>query len=227
MQKILRVLIIIAMLITAYLLVLAWQKDYANVPATSADAVTPSVSTSTTGADIPTSTGTGTSDIPAATASATTDVPSSEVGGENTNAKQGALINVTTDRYQIKIDPVGGDVVYAALRNYNATLDSKNPFVLLENSGQRVYVAQSGLIGPNGIDTPAGRAKYSYQSDNYVMQPGQKKLEVPLTYPDPNKKMALPSPRPLLSPKVNTLSVLITISITPVVKRGMVSCLLS
>ena len=182
MQKILRVLIIIAMLITAYLLVLAWQKDYANVPATSADAVTPSVSTSTTGADIPTSTGTGTSDIPAATASATTDVPSSEVGGENTNAKQGALINVTTDRYQIKIDPIGGDVVYAALRNYNATLDSKNPFVLLENSGQRVYVAQSGLIGPNGIDTPAGRAKYSYQSDNYVMQPGQKKLEVPLTY---------------------------------------------
>ena len=55
MQKILRVLIIIAMLITAYLLVLAWQKDYANVPATSADAVTPSVSTSNTGADIPVS----------------------------------------------------------------------------------------------------------------------------------------------------------------------------
>ena len=179
MQKILRVLIIIAMLITAYLLVLAWQKDYANVPATSADAVTPSVSTSNTGADIPTST--GESDIPAATASAPTDVPSSEVGGETANAKQGDLIDVTTDRYQIKIDPVGGDVVYAALRDYDATLDSEAPFVLLENSGQRVYVAQSGLIGPNGIDTASGRAKYSYQSDSYVMQPGQKKLEVPLT----------------------------------------------
>ena len=130
MQKILRVLIIIAMLITAYLLVLAWQKDYANVPATSADAVTPSVSTSNTGADIPTST--GESDIPAATASAPTDVPSSEVGGETANAKQGDLIDVTTDRYQIKIDPVGGDVVYAALRDYDATLDSEAPFVLLE-----------------------------------------------------------------------------------------------
>ncbi len=180
MQKILRVLIIIAMLITAYLLVLAWQRDYANVPATSADAVTPSVSTSNTGADIPTST--GDSDIPAATASAVTDVPSSEVDGETANAKQGDLIDVTTDLYQIKIDPVGGDVVYAALRDYDATLDSEAPFVLLENSGHRVYVAQSGLIGPNGIDTAAGRAKYSYQSDSYVMQPGQKKLQVPLTY---------------------------------------------
>ncbi|WP_296405145.1 membrane protein insertase YidC [Psychrobacter sp.] len=177
MQKILRVLIIIAMVITAYLLVLAWQKDYANVPATSADAVTPSVSTSTTGADIPTTT--GDSDIPA---SASTDLPSGQVGNEKTAAKQGDLINVTTDRYQIKIDPNGGDIVYAALRQYNATLNSKNAFVLLENSGNRVYVAQSGLIGPNGIDTAAGRAKYKYQSNNYVMQPGQKKLEVPLTY---------------------------------------------
>ncbi|MUG32506.1 membrane protein insertase YidC [Psychrobacter sanguinis] len=177
MQKILRVLIIIAMLITAYLLVLAWQKDYANVPATSADAVTPSVSNSTTGADIPTTA--GASDIPAATA---TDIPSSKADSESTEAKAGTLINVTTDRYQVKIDPVGGDVVYAALRDYNAKLHSDNSFVLLEDSGQRVYVAQSGLIGPNGIDTASGRAKYSYQSDNYVMQPGQKTLTVPLTY---------------------------------------------
>ena len=183
MQKILRVLIIIAMLITAYLLVLAWQKDYANVPDTSADA-TPSVSTSNTGTDVPTST--GASDIPAATASTATDIPSSEVGGDTSIAKEGSVIDVTTDLYQIKIDPVGGDVVYAALRDYDATLDSEDPFVLLENSGKRVYVAQSGLIGPNGIDTSAGRAKYSYQSDSYVLQPGQKTLEVPLTYKQDN-----------------------------------------
>lgn len=175
MQKILRVLIIIAMLITAYLLVLAWQKDYANVPDSSTDAVTPSVST-TSGSDIPNST--GASDIPTGIV---TDIPSTE--DEVTTAKVSSkLINVTTDLYQVKIDPVGGDVVYAALRDYDATLDSEAPFVLLENSSNRVYVAQSGLVGANGIDTAAGRAKYSYESDNYVMDVNHNTLEVPLTY---------------------------------------------
>ncbi|WP_019672118.1 membrane protein insertase YidC [Psychrobacter lutiphocae] len=182
MQKILRVLIIIAMLITAYLLVLAWQKDYANAPAPSADAVTPSVST-TTGSDIPTSSGVSDSDIPV---SSVTDIPGTPQVGETTEVASDQLINVTTDRYQVKIDPQGGNLVYAALRDYNATLDSENPFVLLENSAQRVYIAQSGLIDFNnngdGIDKPGNPAKYSYQSSSYDMQPGQDILEVPLVY---------------------------------------------
>ena len=52
MQKIFRVMIIIAMLITAYLLILAWRDDYADAPAV--DAV-PETSTSV-GADIPATT---------------------------------------------------------------------------------------------------------------------------------------------------------------------------
>ncbi|WP_350583111.1 membrane protein insertase YidC, partial [Pseudomonas sp. HY2-MNA-CIBAN-0224] len=61
-----------------------------------------------------------------------------------TPAKDAGLITVTTDRYDIKINPEGGDIVYAALKQYNATLDSETPFVLLENNSNRVYVAQSG-----------------------------------------------------------------------------------
>ncbi|PNK60763.1 membrane protein insertase YidC [Psychrobacter sp. FDAARGOS_221] len=182
MQKILRVLIIIAMLITAYLLVLAWQKDYANAPAPSADAVTPSVSTST-GSDIPTSTGVSDSDIPVATVS---DQPNTQGVSEMSQAQSGELIDVTTDRYHVKIDPQGGNVVYAALRDYDATLDSEQPFVLLENSSERVYIAQSGLIDTNnngdGIDKPQSPANYSYQSSSYSMQDGQETLEVPLVY---------------------------------------------
>lgn len=172
MQKIFRVMIIIAMLITAYLLILAWRDDYADAPAV--DAV-PAETATSVGADIPATTGAA-GDIPAQTlpvdASAVTAAPAENTG----------LITVTTDRYDIKINPEGGDIVYAALKQYDATLDSDKPFVLLENNSNRVYVAQSGLIGPNGIDTAEGRANYSHTANNYVMEKGQQTLSVPLTY---------------------------------------------
>ncbi len=171
MQKIFRVMIIIAMLITAYLLILAWRDDYADAPAV--DAVT--TTETSVGADIPSTTG-AVGDVPVQT------LPTSESSVVAAPVKDAGLITVTTDRYDVKINPEGGDIVYAALKQYNATLDSDEPFVLLENDSNRVYVAQSGLIGPNGIDTAAGRAKYSHSANSYVMQEGQQTLAVPLTY---------------------------------------------
>ncbi len=165
-------MIIIAMLITAYLLILAWRDDYADAPAVDAVQET----TSSVGADIPSTTGAA-GDIPVQTLP-TTDT-SVVVAAP---AKDAGLITVTTDRYDIKINPEGGDIVYAALKQYDATLDSDQPFVLLENDSNRVYVAQSGLIGPNGIDTAAGRANYSHSANSYAMQDGQQTLAVPLTY---------------------------------------------
>lgn len=171
MQKILRVMIIIAMLITAYLLILAWRDDYADAPAVEA---TPKSATSV-GADIPSTTGTA-GDIPAQT------LPIDNSIATTAPTKDNGLISVTTNRYDIKIDPEGGDIVYAALKQYDATLDSDEPFVLLENNSNRVYIAQSGLIGQDGIDNAEGRASYSYTADNYVMEEGQQTLSVPLTY---------------------------------------------
>ena len=171
MQKIFRVMIIIAMLITAYLLILAWRDDYADAPAV--DTV-PKTATSV-GADIPSTSGAA-GDIPVQTLPVDTGAVAATPAGNT------GLITVTTDRYDIKINPEGGDIVYAALKQYDATLDSDKPFVLLENNSNRVYVAQSGLIGQNGIDTAEGRAKYSHAANNYVMEKGQQTLSVPLTY---------------------------------------------
>ncbi|WP_201603909.1 membrane protein insertase YidC [Psychrobacter submarinus] len=171
MQKILRVMIIIAMLITAYLLILAWRDDYADAPAVE---TTPNAAT-TVGGDIPSTTGAA-GDIPAQT------IPVDNGLATTTPAQDTNLISVTTDRYDLKINPEGGDIVYAALKQYDATLDSDEPFVLLENNSNRVYVAQSGLIGPNGIDTADGRASYRSTADSYTMKEGQQTLSVPLTY---------------------------------------------
>ncbi|WP_367104795.1 membrane protein insertase YidC [uncultured Psychrobacter sp.] len=171
MQKIFRVMIIIAMLITAYLLILAWRDDYADTPVV--DSV-PETSVSV-GADIPSTSGAA-GDIPVQTIPTEADVattsPSKDIG----------LITVSTDRYDVKINPEGGDIVYSALKEYDATLDSDEAFVLLENNSNRIYVAQSGLIGRDGIDTAEGRAIYSTAANNYVMEEGQQTLTVPLTY---------------------------------------------
>lgn len=168
MQKILRTLIIVAMLITSYLLILAWQRDYGNVNT----ATTPVASIGATANDVPVPT--AKSDVPVTNSSPTTANPATPANNP--------LISVTTDKYDIRINPVGGDVVYVALRNYDATLDSKTPFVLLQNDAERVYVAQSGLIGKDGIDTATARATYTAPSNQFVMQPSQNTLSVPLTY---------------------------------------------
>lgn len=160
MQKILRILIIVAILITTYLLVLAWRDDAMNAPASAP------VATQTASADVP-------------SASASGDVPTNAAAPVATTANAN-LISVSTDRYDIRINPVGGDIVYAALKQYNAKLNSDELFVLLE-SDARTYVAQSGLIGQDGIDTASGRATYTSPQTSYELGE-QGELKVPLTH---------------------------------------------
>ena len=51
--------------------------------------------------------------------------------------------------WRLTVDTLGGDVVDAKLLKYNNTLDSKDPFVLLEiQMVMTSYVAQSGLNRP-------------------------------------------------------------------------------
>ena len=96
-------------------------------------------------------------------------------------ATTGRIVTVHTDTLEIKIDLEGGDVVGAALKNYPKTLDDPNdPFVLLERNALRTYVAQSGLVGPDGIDQ-SQRAQYRASQEVYT-QTGGEPLEVVIDY---------------------------------------------
>ena len=64
----------------------------------------------------------------------------------------GRIVTVHTDVLEIKIDLEGGDVVGAALKDTKTLDDPADPFVLLERNAMRTYVAQSGLVGADGID---------------------------------------------------------------------------
>lgn len=106
------------------------------------------------------------------------------------SAQANSLVRVTTDVLEIIIDLEGGDVVGAALRDYPKTLaDPSDPFVLLERNGQRTYVAQSGLVGPDGIDRQA-RALYRTDRPSYELTSGNT-LDIDLHYQNDDGALAV------------------------------------
>ena len=56
-------------------------------------------------------------------------------------------VEVTTDVLKLRFDTEGGTLLYSEFLKFGDLLDSKKPFVLLDESKARVYVAQTGLIG--------------------------------------------------------------------------------
>ncbi|ELE8121110.1 membrane protein insertase YidC [Vibrio fluvialis] len=93
------------------------------------------------------------------------------------------VITVTTDVLTLSIDTVGGDVVTAKLNQYSEELDSENPFVLLKNTEGHQFIAQSGLIGPQGIDlSSSDRPTYTVDADSFTLADGQDELRIPMTY---------------------------------------------
>ncbi len=96
----------------------------------------------------------------------------------------GRIVQVKTGTLQLAIDLHGGDIVELALSKHLEKLDDPDqPFILLEQNGQRVYVAQSGLIGPNGIDK-GQRADYTADATRYSLDGGEESLQVDLHWSD-------------------------------------------
>ncbi len=187
MQQWARFAILGAMLVTAYLLILAWQNDYGHGNNNKVETPTAVVAHDVS-ADLPNVQNTATaSDIPQANIAAaqqTTTAPAT--------ANQ-PLISVQTDLYHLWINPKGGDIVRIELLNHDKSKDSEKPFVMLESDAQRTYVAQSGLIGLNGPDSSrTGRPSYEVDKTTYTLADAQdqkqengqnaKVLKVPMVY---------------------------------------------
>ena len=101
-------------------------------------------------------------------------------GQQQASAK---TITVTTDVLTLSIDTVGGDVVHANLNEYSAELDSSDSFVLLKDAQGHQFIAQSGLVGPQGIDlSSTNRPHYNVSADSFIMADGQDELRVPMTF---------------------------------------------
>ena len=175
-----------ALAVVTYLMLLAWQEDYppvvSNDPSaaveqsasTDSDIPMPPVASSTStasDADIPQDT----PQQPAAQNNAVVSSPTQAQGASSNN-----IIEVSTDTLELQIDRNGGDIVYLALPQYLRELEgSDDPFVILSNNPERSYVAQSGLIGRDGIDS-SSRATYQTRADSFTMSSNEDTLTVDL-----------------------------------------------
>ena len=158
--------------VITYLMLLAWQDDYPPIVEDSTTSIAttqifePPVQRD---ADIPTQ-------LPGSSSVNNTDIVAAEVA----SARTGQLINVQTDTLAIVIDLNGGDIIELALPEYLKQLNvPDDPFVILESSVGRTYVAQSGLIGQDGVDN-SGRAVYQSQLNSYQLEDGEQSLIVDL-----------------------------------------------
>lgn len=174
--------------IITYLMLLNWQEDYPPMVDDGSSAQLESLQTPGNGAasdDLPATAATDVpSSVPVSTPANQSDSPvlsSPAAAPSAASAQSSQLISVTTDTFDIRIDPNGGDIVYLALPQYLKQIDvADDPFVILDNVAGRNYVAQSGLIGVNGIDNE-GRAVYSSSATTYTLDDSASQLNVDLT----------------------------------------------
>lgn len=104
------------------------------------------------------------------------------VASNNTAASSDNLITVETDLVSYRIEPNGGDIVYAELKQYNVELDKADNKVVLFDYRDRMYQAKSALLGQGAPDNQLPRASYSTEKKSYTLADGEDSLTVPLSW---------------------------------------------
>ncbi len=179
-----RIAILVGLAVTSYLLVLAWNEDYGHQVTDETIILTEDVPfIKDSQEDIP---GIVIADDTNGVVAVDDIVPQMDeviiAKVAATPSTIGHHIIVRTDVLDVTIDLNGGDIVRVALPAYPANIDTPDiPFVLVDPRNS--YSAQSGLIGPNGIDKSGNRPLYQSRLDRYELADDDI-LIVNLTLPD-------------------------------------------
>ena len=170
-----RIFIFMGLAVTGYMLILAWQQDYGrNAPA---DSVTFESAVSENRSAMP-------QETPAQVVS---DVPDVDALRGAADARLPILesttmrtIAINTDVLNVKIDLNGGDIVFASLPDYPANIEEPdNPLILIDPKNQ--YSAQSGLIGPDGLDKSGIRPQFTATRSVFTLRDSDDELQVRLS----------------------------------------------
>ena len=167
-----RIALLVALAITGYLMILAWNQDYMQAPPAAERATAPELD----GAAL---------SGPAPAADPASDIPdASFIGAPDPSAEPAAtpvqddaadrLVRVTTPSQEVWIDRRGGDIRRVLLPRYPVNLDKPDvPIELLDVGNGRLYMAQSGLIGPDGLDSGSERPLYRSARGSYQVGDGE------------------------------------------------------
>ena len=163
-----------ALAIVTYLMLLAWQEDYPPV----IDSITNTEANSAVDYDLPETPSVQAPDTQINSAPTTAAVSTPSIN--TTQSDAAGSISIITDTLKLNVELKGGDITSLALPQYLKQLNVRDdPFELLEQNFTRSYVAQSGLIGRDGIDN-SNRALYSSSQTFYELAEGKNQLNVDL-----------------------------------------------
>lgn len=167
-----RLLLLIPLAVLAYLLVVQWNQDYGQPNYDSAPEMTQRSNSA-----VPNNV--ETDDGLAVPSSSPQQDPVGEGIASSTESDSSSrdFIAVTTDVLDVRIDPHGGDIVYAALPQHKQSLDSERNYVLLSDNNSRSYVARSGLQ----LDGQASRIAFTPENSEYRLGDSDDELSVNLT----------------------------------------------
>ena len=192
-----RPLLLIGLAVVGFLLWQAWQEDYG--PGARREPAPAHAVRDTPGArELPQATdpagpeaggsprpaaGVGAPDVPTAA-----DVPASSSARPapaSTTATAAAIdgwVEVRTDVLHVRIDPRGGTIRQASLPRYPVSVEEPDqPFVLMDDHGGLVHVAESGLVGASA---PNHHEVLTPERNTYRLGPGVDRLDVPLHWQD-------------------------------------------
>ncbi len=119
--------------------------------------------------------------------SSTSTTPSNTANNVQDNGfslQNDKTITVTTDVMQVQISTVGGDIRDIDLLKYAAYNNPKEPYKLLLNQDNRIFVAQTGLISNDAkLALPNHKTIFSTSATSYELKSGQDSITVSLTAP--------------------------------------------
>jgi YidC/Oxa1 family membrane protein insertase len=161
-----RIALFTVLLILGFFLFQAWQREHPETPAT----IVPAAQTEAKLDHF----------VPAPTNQAAATPAQTAAPVINTVPVSGQMVKVTTDVFSVNIDTRGGDLVRASLLKYPESLNSKQPFVLLNDDAKHRYLAESGLLSKQGPDTPQAQALFNTEKTDYVLGADQNELQVKL-----------------------------------------------
>ncbi|MEY4073713.1 MAG: rane protein insertase YidC [Pseudomonadota bacterium] len=120
----------------------------------------------------------GAAGVPSATSTATPQAVPSGAPSETTKSAR-EVIEVETDVLKLRLDSEGGSVLRAELLKHADVHHAGQPVVLLDESRERVYLAQSGLIpGAGAPALPTHKTPMTLTSQERRLADGAKELKL-------------------------------------------------
>ncbi|MEX2353946.1 MAG: membrane protein insertase YidC, partial [Gammaproteobacteria bacterium] len=165
-----RFILIVSFAMVTMKLWMTWEETY-----------NPQVTTESVAAEQTASDSDGSNEVPVVMDEPTTQETAQlqEIPGETRETE--SYVEVNTDTFRIKINPVGAGIHHAALRKFPTSIASpEDPFVLMDERPGEIYITQSGLLSRQ--TAPTHEAVYQSAATSYSLEPGEDTLTVPFEW---------------------------------------------